>query len=140
MYQGFRHCNSIIGMIVWRLLWHLILVINIVLCVVLGPFLLTNLLLHNLKATAKETGEEGRIVNVASEAHKYAYRGGIVFDKLNDEKLYVPKLIFSLCSLQYRPGLKNQLLRYFVYENLSSQILNKAYRKVGRKCTWVIPD
>lgn len=51
-----------------------------------GTFLLTNLLLDTLKATAQETGEEGRIVNVASEAHRYAYKGGIVFDKLNDEK------------------------------------------------------
>lgn len=51
---------------------------------VAGTFLLTKLLLDNLKTTAKETGIEGRVVNVASEAHKYAYKGGVVFDKLND--------------------------------------------------------
>ena len=55
---------------------------------VVGTFLLTKLLLDTLKTTAKETGEEGRIVNVASEAHKYAYKGGVVFDKLNDPSRY----------------------------------------------------
>lgn len=53
-----------------------------------GTFLLTKLLLDTLKATAKETGEEGRIVNVASEAHKYAYKGGVMFDNLNDPSRY----------------------------------------------------
>lgn len=56
--------------------------------VVAGTFLLTKLLLNSLKSTAKETGEEGRVVNVASEAHKYAYKGGVVFDKLNDPSRY----------------------------------------------------
>ena len=103
----FRHFKSIISKIVWRLLQHLVYGIEFLLCVVLGTFLLTNLLLDNLKATAKETGEEGRVVNVASEAHKFTYRRGIAFDKLNDEKLYVSYLILSLSSLQYRPGFKN---------------------------------
>ena len=50
------------------------------LCVVLGPFLLTNLLLDNLKATAEETGEEGRIVNISSDAHKWATVDGRGFE------------------------------------------------------------
>ncbi|KAL8170419.1 hypothetical protein V2J09_022223, partial [Rumex salicifolius] len=54
----------------------------------LGHFLLTHLLLDNLKKTAKETGREGRIVNVSSEAHRFAYREGIRFDKLNDQSEY----------------------------------------------------
>lgn len=65
----------------------------------IGTFLLTNLLLDTLKATAQETGEEGRIVNVASEAHRYAYKGGIVFDKLNDEKRYQSNFAYGQSKL-----------------------------------------
>jgi NAD(P)-dependent dehydrogenase (short-subunit alcohol dehydrogenase family) len=50
-----------------------------------GHFLLTKLLLDDMKKTAKETGIEGRIVNVSSIGHKFTYTGGIRFDKLNDE-------------------------------------------------------
>jgi NAD(P)-dependent dehydrogenase (short-subunit alcohol dehydrogenase family) len=50
-----------------------------------GHFLLTKLLLDDMKRTAKETGIEGRIVNVSSIGHKFTYSGGIRFDKLNDE-------------------------------------------------------
>nr|XP_043640245.1 short-chain dehydrogenase TIC 32, chloroplastic-like [Erigeron canadensis] len=53
-----------------------------------GNFLLTNLLLDTMKKTATESGKEGRIVIVSSEAHKMPYKGGIKFDKLNDEKSY----------------------------------------------------
>ena len=60
---------------------------------VLGTFLLSKLLLDTLKTTAKETGEEGRIINVASEAHKYTYKGGIIFDKLNDASRYQTEYI-----------------------------------------------
>jgi len=54
-----------------------------------GHFLLTNLLLDTMKATAKSTGIEGRIVNLSSVAHHHTYPKGIDFDKLNDEKMYV---------------------------------------------------
>ncbi|EYU38339.1 hypothetical protein MIMGU_mgv1a0103241mg, partial [Erythranthe guttata] len=50
----------------------------------LGHFLLTNLLLDNMKKTAHESQIEGRIVNVSSEGHRYVYREGIRFDKIND--------------------------------------------------------
>jgi len=55
-----------------------------------GHFLLTNLLLDNMKATAQSTGIEGRIVNLSSYAHHFTYPKGIEFDKINDEKKYVP--------------------------------------------------
>jgi NAD(P)-dependent dehydrogenase (short-subunit alcohol dehydrogenase family) len=51
----------------------------------IGPFLLTNLLLDTMKKTAKDTGEEGRIVMVASHAHALASKG-IPYDSLNDKK------------------------------------------------------
>ncbi|KAL3342119.1 hypothetical protein AABB24_026241 [Solanum stoloniferum] len=54
----------------------------------LGHFLLTNLLLEKMKETARKTKREGRIVNVSSEAHRFAYREGIRFDKINDPKSY----------------------------------------------------
>ncbi|XP_049377233.1 short-chain dehydrogenase TIC 32, chloroplastic-like isoform X1 [Solanum stenotomum] len=54
----------------------------------LGHFLLTNLLLENMKNTAKNSKKEGRIVNVASAAHDFAYSQGIIFDKINDKESY----------------------------------------------------
>ncbi|KAM3276431.1 hypothetical protein ACQJBY_044681 [Aegilops geniculata] len=54
----------------------------------LGHFLLTNLLLDNMKATAESTGIEGRIVNLSSIAHEHTYPKGIQFDTLNDKKTY----------------------------------------------------
>ncbi|XP_062146415.1 short-chain dehydrogenase TIC 32, chloroplastic-like [Alnus glutinosa] len=54
----------------------------------LGHFLLTNLLLETMKKTARESNKEGRIVIVASEGHRFVYREGIRFDKINDESGY----------------------------------------------------
>nr|XP_043627722.1 short-chain dehydrogenase TIC 32, chloroplastic-like [Erigeron canadensis] len=54
----------------------------------LGHFHLTNLLLDTMKNTAKNCGKEGRIIIVSSEGHRMPYKGGIMFDKLNDEKCY----------------------------------------------------
>lgn len=51
----------------------------------LGHFHLTDLLLDAMKKTAHESNREGRIVNVSSEAHRFAYTEGICFDKINDE-------------------------------------------------------
>ncbi|XP_015896091.3 short-chain dehydrogenase TIC 32, chloroplastic [Ziziphus jujuba] len=54
----------------------------------IGHFLLTNLLLETMKNTARESNKEGRIVHVSSEGHRFAYREGIRFDKINDESSY----------------------------------------------------
>ncbi|KAH7690762.1 Short-chain dehydrogenase/reductase SDR protein [Dioscorea alata] len=54
----------------------------------IGPFLLTELLLDKMKATAHKSNIEGRIINVASDSYKYTYRGGIRFDKINDKSGY----------------------------------------------------
>ncbi|CAL0316007.1 unnamed protein product [Lupinus luteus] len=54
----------------------------------IGHFLLTHLLLDNLKKTARESKKQGRIVNVASEAHRFPYPEGIRFDKINDQSSY----------------------------------------------------
>ncbi|TKY45220.1 Short-chain dehydrogenase TIC 32 [Spatholobus suberectus] len=41
-----------------------------------------------MKKTTHESKTEGRIVNVSSYAHQFSYRGGILFDKINDESSY----------------------------------------------------
>ncbi|XP_047969537.1 short-chain dehydrogenase TIC 32, chloroplastic-like isoform X1 [Salvia hispanica] len=65
----------------------------------LGHFLLTNLLLENMKKTANESGKEGRIVIVSSEAHRYTYREGIRFDKINDSSSYNSILAYGQSKL-----------------------------------------
>ncbi|PKU61750.1 Short-chain dehydrogenase TIC 32, chloroplastic [Dendrobium catenatum] len=68
----------------------------------LGHFYLTNLLLENIKRTAKETGIEGRIVNLSSFAHVHTYEGGILFDQIDNKAGYDDtglNLIFHFPSL-----------------------------------------
>jgi len=54
----------------------------------IGHFLLTHLLLDTMKKTTRESGREGRIVNVSSEAHRFTYSEGVRFDKLSDPSSY----------------------------------------------------
>ncbi|KAH0454836.1 hypothetical protein IEQ34_016760 [Dendrobium chrysotoxum] len=51
----------------------------------IGHFLLTNLLLENMKVTASKSAMEERIVIIASEAYKLSYCQGIRFDKINEK-------------------------------------------------------
>ncbi|KAM0861013.1 hypothetical protein ACQ4PT_046169 [Festuca glaucescens] len=53
-----------------------------------GHFLLTHLLLETMKKTSRQSNVEGRIVNVSSEGHRFTYKEGIRFDKINDEAEY----------------------------------------------------
>ncbi|VAI00523.1 unnamed protein product [Triticum turgidum subsp. durum] len=66
-----------------------------------GHFLLTHLLLETMKKTSHESNVEGRIVNVSSEGHRFAYKEGIRFAKLNDEEEYV----ISVQSLCFPPAI-----------------------------------
>ncbi|CAL4923676.1 unnamed protein product [Urochloa decumbens] len=50
----------------------------------IGHFLLTNLLLENMKRGCRDSGVEGRIVNLASSAHMLTYPEGICFSKIHD--------------------------------------------------------
>ena len=59
----------------------------------LGPFLLTNLLLDRIRASAPS-----RIVNVASTAHSTA-RGGISFDDLQSVQHYRPMRVYGQSKL-----------------------------------------
>ncbi|XP_074333759.1 short-chain dehydrogenase TIC 32, chloroplastic-like [Apium graveolens] len=78
----------------------------------LGPFLLTNILLDTMKKTANECGKEGRIVNVASELHRYGYKEGIRFDKINDKDSYNPNGAYGqskLCNILHCVELTKRL-------------------------------
>ncbi|XP_022737568.1 short-chain dehydrogenase TIC 32, chloroplastic-like isoform X2 [Durio zibethinus] len=65
----------------------------------IGHFLLTNLLLETMKNTACKSNREGRIVNVSSEGHRFAYREGIRFDKINDESGYYSMFAYGQSKL-----------------------------------------
>ncbi|KAM7263015.1 hypothetical protein ACFE04_000698 [Oxalis oulophora] len=64
-----------------------------------GHFFLTNLLLEKMKETAKASGIEGRIVNLASIAHIHSYDGGIRFKKINDPNGYSDKKAYGQSKL-----------------------------------------
>ncbi|KAL0911685.1 hypothetical protein M5K25_019840 [Dendrobium thyrsiflorum] len=65
----------------------------------LGHFYLTNLLLENIKRTAKETGIEGRIVNLSSIAHLHTYEGGILFDQIDNKARYNDRMAYGQSKL-----------------------------------------
>ncbi|XP_030529008.1 short-chain dehydrogenase TIC 32 B, chloroplastic-like [Rhodamnia argentea] len=65
----------------------------------LGHFLLTNLLLDKMKATARVSGVEGRIVNLSSIAHMHTYKEGIRFDDINDQLGYSDKKAYGQSKL-----------------------------------------
>ncbi|KAH9672210.1 NAD(P)-binding Rossmann-fold superfamily protein [Citrus sinensis] len=52
-----------------------------------------------MNRTAKETGIEGRIVNLSSIAHQYTYKGGIRFQKINDRAGYSDKKAYGQSKL-----------------------------------------
>ncbi|CAM6030762.1 unnamed protein product [Sphagnum balticum] len=65
----------------------------------MGQFLLTNLLLETIVATAEKSGEEGRIVNLASDAHRLVGKKGIPYEKLNDAKSFHPVTAYPVSKL-----------------------------------------
>ncbi|CAN6374471.1 unnamed protein product [Urochloa humidicola] len=65
----------------------------------LGHFLLTNLLLDKMKSTAEQTGVQGRIINVASVAHKRSDGTCFELNKLNDKARYNPFIAYSHSKL-----------------------------------------
>ncbi|XP_015084773.1 short-chain dehydrogenase TIC 32, chloroplastic-like [Solanum pennellii] len=81
----------------------------------LGHFLLTNLLLQNLKNTAEASHKEGRIVNVSSLGHRFTYREGIRFDKINDKDSYTAILAYGQSKLANILH-ANELARHFKEE------------------------
>ncbi|XP_066336826.1 short-chain dehydrogenase TIC 32, chloroplastic-like [Miscanthus floridulus] len=64
-----------------------------------GHFLLTNLLLDKMKSTARETGVQGRIINVSSIAHKRSDGTCFELNKLNDKARYQPFIAYAHSKL-----------------------------------------
>lgn len=56
----------------------------------LGHFLLTELLLPELEASAKKTGHDSRVVTLSSAAHHKSYKEGIRFTELDSKNGYTP--------------------------------------------------
>ncbi|CAE6035128.1 unnamed protein product [Arabidopsis arenosa] len=65
----------------------------------IGHFLLTNLLLDKMKSTARESGVQGRIVNLSSIAHTYTYPEGIKFQGINDPDGYSERRAYGQSKL-----------------------------------------
>lgn len=69
-----------------------------------GNFLLTNLLLDKMKATAKATGIQGRIINISSADHAKADGSWLDLDTINDQSKYIikhPALVFLFPSVLF---------------------------------------
>ena len=64
--------------------WFLVLYHHLTWMAHAGHFLLTNLLLENMKSTCRDRGIEGRIVNVTSSGHVFSHPEGICFEKIRD--------------------------------------------------------
>ncbi|KAH7306610.1 hypothetical protein KP509_22G021900 [Ceratopteris richardii] len=65
----------------------------------LGHFLLTKRLLPTIIDTAKNSGIEGRIINVSSSAHFFAGIGGFDLTKFEDENRYMPYIHYGKTKL-----------------------------------------
>ncbi|RLN22793.1 short-chain dehydrogenase TIC 32, chloroplastic-like [Panicum miliaceum] len=103
----------------------------------IGHFLLTNLLLDNMKATAKSTGIEGRIVILSSVAHTHTYPKGIDFDRINDEKRYNDKMAYGQSKLanllhanELSRRLKDRILKSNNLSIMSLTLLTVHYNEV----------
>ncbi|KAL0927058.1 hypothetical protein M5K25_001213 [Dendrobium thyrsiflorum] len=77
----------------------------------LGHFLLTKLLLEKMKSTAKETGVQGRIINVSSSAHRRGYELPFSLDKLNEKSRQLGPIPYKLTLFSSFGSYK----RFFAY-------------------------
>ncbi|CAN1778179.1 Short-chain dehydrogenase TIC 32, chloroplastic [Linum perenne] len=78
-----------------------------------GHFLLTHLLLDTMKTTARDSNREGRIVILSSEAHRYPYKEGIRFDKINSEADYSSRTVLLLTLSRFHLFDMQIFNRYF---------------------------
>ncbi|KAK9079645.1 hypothetical protein SSX86_001318 [Deinandra increscens subsp. villosa] len=64
----------------------------------LGHFLLTNLLLETIKTTSNEQKTEGRIINVSSDGHRFAFKRSFS-DHINNKTSYSSMNAYGLSKL-----------------------------------------
>ncbi|KAJ4831901.1 Short-chain dehydrogenase TIC 32, chloroplastic [Turnera subulata] len=101
----------------------------------IGHFLLTNLLLDKMKHTALETNKEGRIVILSSEAHRFTYREGIRFDKINNESEYSTMRAYGQSKLANVLHANELTRRLKVLNDTSKLSLNYAMQDDGVNIT-----
>ncbi|KAL6642746.1 hypothetical protein ACP70R_020927 [Stipagrostis hirtigluma subsp. patula] len=78
----------------------------------IGHFLLTNLLLENMKNTCRDSSVDGRIINVSSIAHMFDH-GGICFDKIKNPTGYLDALpLKGSCCMRSMCELNNNERNY----------------------------
>lgn len=65
----------------------------------LGHFVLTDLLKEKMAESAKKSGVEGRIVNVASCLHRWVGDAGISYEKLHDKRSFVESINYAQSKL-----------------------------------------
>lgn len=68
---------------------HISLIITYFFYFPIGHFLLTELLLEKMIDTARQTGVEGRIVNVSSVIHSWVKKDHFDFNRMLQPKQYV---------------------------------------------------
>ncbi|KAH7285122.1 hypothetical protein KP509_33G014300 [Ceratopteris richardii] len=87
----------------------------------LGHFLLTNLLLSKMKSTAEQTGTEGRIVCVTSAFHSQTYKGGVLWQRINEKSSYSQYKAYGQSKLAMILS-ANELARRLSQENANVTI------------------
>uniref|UniRef100_A0A251SQD5 Putative short-chain dehydrogenase/reductase SDR n=1 Tax=Helianthus annuus TaxID=4232 RepID=A0A251SQD5_HELAN len=120
----------------------------------LGHFLLTNLLLETMKTTSYEQNTEGRIINVSSEGHRFAYSGHLS-DYMNNELSYSSIYAYGLsklanilhanelarllkgaattCYLALNPQVKGVTGEYFVDSNFAKPSLRAKDQELAKE-------
>ncbi|XP_076947385.1 short-chain dehydrogenase TIC 32, chloroplastic-like [Bidens hawaiensis] len=95
----------------------------------LGHFLLTNLLLETMKITSNEQNTEGRIINVSSISHRFAYNLHAFSDQINQESSYSSSLYAYGRSKLANILHANELARRFKEEgvNITANSLHPGY-------------
>ena len=100
----------------------------------IGHFLLTYLLLEDLKKTTQKTSIEGRIIKVSSEGHRFVV-SGIRFDQINEKTGYYAFVAYGQSKLANILH-ANELTRRFQEEgvNVTANSIHLGYIPTNILC------